>query len=545
MLKRIELVFVVFCLLQCFVGVLFAQADAESVWKWNYDATPSFREPVKLKATLTQQIPNNMNASLYFYVTDNTNDRPGNSTDSVITGGTNNGSTTREPNATNLNAMYGNTVGRTYVTFTTPAHAGDGHSNKTPETDLTSKLITKNEVNDKNNEPTKINSQNRLTGTVAIYPQQIRMHDLIYTTLTIKNETTETLLGVKSISNRNRTFFSLSTDKNISYCWSYNGALNMSMPLKMAILPNESFVSVRIFLEFPEMLTWDDGKKWYTQPEEKNAEFITQCVGTGVTCKLRISSLNGFYSSPPLLINSRSEKEMAAIKKWHSQFSNFLSETYYVDPKWNEEDKKWKKIPTVKDYQQFESQLSDGTLKNYIKFRRLLAAIPIDNTPALPPLEPTKPFQELGDYLDTLHPLERDCLIALAMYYFSNEDLQLRNDYKMQYLLIPKLPKSERQRYVASIHNEYRNILLNSPEPDNKTDQNLSSPLATITSPASVSPTSVSPSPTSEQQIDLTDSSKTQLENNSSWRFLAVVIVGILLVVVIAGIIFVRKISHK
>jgi hypothetical protein len=51
MLKRIELVFVVFCLLQCVVGVLFAQADAESVWKWNYDATPSFREPVKKSAS--------------------------------------------------------------------------------------------------------------------------------------------------------------------------------------------------------------------------------------------------------------------------------------------------------------------------------------------------------------------------------------------------------------------------------------------------------------------------------------------------------------
>ncbi|MDR2644244.1 MAG: hypothetical protein LBC74_15800, partial [Planctomycetaceae bacterium] len=102
---------------------------------------PSDTQPfnvAELKATLTQQIPGSMNASLYFYVTDNTNDRPGDSTDIVITGGTNNGTTTREPEAANFNTMYGSKVGRTYVKFNTPAHAGDDYIGVAhPESGLT------------------------------------------------------------------------------------------------------------------------------------------------------------------------------------------------------------------------------------------------------------------------------------------------------------------------------------------------------------------------------------------------------------------------
>ncbi|MDR2641426.1 MAG: hypothetical protein LBC74_01390 [Planctomycetaceae bacterium] len=47
MSKRIELVVFVFCLFYYFSIVLFAQTQSDVVWKWNHDATPSFREPVK------------------------------------------------------------------------------------------------------------------------------------------------------------------------------------------------------------------------------------------------------------------------------------------------------------------------------------------------------------------------------------------------------------------------------------------------------------------------------------------------------------------
>jgi hypothetical protein len=111
---------------------------------------PSDTQPfnvAELKATLTQQIPSDMNASLYFYVTDNTNERPGTTTDIVITGGTNNGTTVIEPAATNLNKMTGSLVGRTYVKFNSPAHAGDDYIGVAhPESGLT---VTVN--SDKNN----------------------------------------------------------------------------------------------------------------------------------------------------------------------------------------------------------------------------------------------------------------------------------------------------------------------------------------------------------------------------------------------------------
>jgi hypothetical protein len=232
------------------------------------------------------------------------------------------------------------------------------------------------------------------------------------------------------------------------------------------------------------MLTQDDDKKWYMQPEKKNSEFITLCAGMGVTCKLGISSLNGFYSSPPLLIKSRSEKEMAAIKKWHSRFNNFLSKTCRIFENGSEvQHKKWKLAPTVKDYRNFESQLSDGTLKNLVTFRRLLASLPADKLssnksrpPKLPTLEITEPYRDLGDYLDALHPCEREHRIIEATEYFAEE--YIGNDFnpnylRMLYLLIPKLPKAEHEKYLKFVNNEeYKNILLNSPEPVNATDQN-------------------------------------------------------------------------
>jgi hypothetical protein len=59
-------------------------------------------------------------------------------TDTIITSGNNNGVITREPESTNLNKMSGSLVGRTYVKFTTPAHAGDDYIGVAhPESGLT------------------------------------------------------------------------------------------------------------------------------------------------------------------------------------------------------------------------------------------------------------------------------------------------------------------------------------------------------------------------------------------------------------------------
>jgi hypothetical protein len=338
----------------------------------------------------------------------------------------------------------------------------------------------------------------------------------------------------------------------------------MAIPFKKAILPNENFVSVRIFLEFPEMLTWNDRRKWYMQPEEKNSEFITLCVGTGVTCKLGISSPNGFYLSHPLSIKSRSEKEMAAIKKWHSRFGNFLSETERVYENgtydWDEDVPPWKHVPTVKDFRNFESQLSDGTLKNLITFRRLLASIPADKLPTnksrppkLPTLEITEPYRNLGNYLDALHPIEREHRIIEAIDYFREENIGKAfnpNYLRMIYLLIPKLPKAEREKYLRNVNNkEYKNILQNSPEPVNTIDQNLPSSVLSTTSTTSSTtlPLPSSTSSVSEPQTDLTNLSTTQPNETPTptltLRLAAVVV--ILFVVLIAGIIFVRKIVYK
>jgi hypothetical protein len=343
---------------------------------------------------------------------------------------------------------------------------GDGkHSEREPEAALSSELATGKQESIESAENT---SESRLSGTVTIYPQQILAHDLIYVSLTVKNETTKPLLGIKGTFGRNGASFLLSSNDGFFYTWSRDVARNTFRDFESNILPDESFISVRLFLEFPEMLTWNSNRKW--QPEKENAEFITKCIGTGVPCKLGIGWEGGLYFSSPLLINSRPEKEMASIKKWHSQFGNFLSETRREDEigdSDSNEFRKWKKAPTIKDYQKFESQLSDGTLKNYIKFRKLLATIPNDFSRKLPTLEVTKQFKDLGDYLDTLHPLERYCLVVSAVYYFHDgNDLQYTNHQKLLYILIPKLLKSDREWYIGEVRNkEHAKILLNSPEP--------------------------------------------------------------------------------
>jgi hypothetical protein len=398
------------------------------------------------------------------------------------------------------------------------------------------------------------------TYTLEMYPPKITLHELIYVRLTLENKTNKTLEGRKSGQRDFDCFIGFVGDNQMdTYLYPFNRSWNIVIPPPIKILPNERFVPVNLFIEFPEILTL---KSYRSESEpEKNANFIKKYVDSGKKCKLSIHLYDtGQYLSDDLEINSRPAKEMAAIKKWHSQFSNFLADTHRISETNGDNrmtGKKWERMPSVKDYQDFESQLSDGTLKNFVKFRRLLAAIPEEKShpSQLPTLDITKPYRDLGDYLDTLHSFERDHLIIEAMEYFRGSiknvgDGSNPNYLKMKYLLIPKLPKSEREEYLRDVHNkEYKNILLKSPEPDKNTDQNLPSPLSITKSPMSVSTTSVSPTPptppTSEQQIDLTEPSKTQLENNSSWRFVAVVIVVILFVIVIAGIIFVRKISHK
>jgi hypothetical protein len=314
----------------------------------------------------------------------------------------------------------------------------------------------------------------QLTATLERHPNKIMLHDLIYVRLTLENKTDSILKAQRGAERDFSCFIEMLGDNNeVNYFYPFAGGMDFTIGEPQNVLPKESFVPVNIFLEFPEVLTLKDFRT--EQDTKKNTDFIKRYVDAGKKCKLRISITDtGSYDSNEIEINSRPEKEMASIKKWSSQFNNFLAyisreaETSGNNPMRNE---KWAKVPTIKDYENFESQLSDGTLKNYIKFRRLLASIPNDNGKTLPTLETTKPFRDLGDYLDTLHPLERGCLILSAMTYFaSNKDVYSNatnpNHFKMMYLLIPKLPKLEREKYVGDIKNtEYKKILLNSPEP--------------------------------------------------------------------------------
>ena len=249
------------------------------------------------------------------------------------------------------------------------------------------------------------------------------------------------------------------------YMWPFNGALDIFLGFKDIIDPNESFVAINTFLEFPEYLTLKDGRS--EQDPKIHQKFIKEYVGTGKTSKLCVGLRDtGVFDSEPLKIKSRDEKEVKAIEAWLGKFKNFLSDTSRAlekDPQ-REGQKKWTKAPTVKDYEDFEKQLSDGTLKNYIQFRRLLASIPDRMETATPTLVPDENFRKLGDYLDTLHPLERSVLINDALKYFVGSPGN--NDQKMKYLLLPKLPLSEREKRISYVVNQKdRETLLALPEP--------------------------------------------------------------------------------
>jgi hypothetical protein len=402
------------------------------------------------------------------------------------------------------------------------------------------------------------NDTGGFTYTLKLYPAKITLHEMVYVCLTLENKTNNTLKGRRNGGRDINCFIGfMGSKEGDAYFYPLRRGLNVFFPPPEEILSGVRFIPVNLCIEFPELLTLKDYMS--EQDPAMNANFIKDYVDSGKKCKLRIYLRDtGSYISNEFEITSRPAKEMAAIKKWYSRFSNFLadtsriSETSRVNQMTNE---KWKYVPTVKDYQNFESQLSDGTLKNFVKFRRLLASIPEEKSRPhqFPAFEITKPFRELGDYLDTLHPFERDCLIVSAIDYFGGSEANVSNSrnpnyLRMLYLLVPKLPKSEREKYLKDVENEeYKNILLNSPEPVNKTNQNLSSTLPTITLPSTTTlstPSSVSSPPASEQQTDLTNIQKTQPNKTSSWNFITVSVV-ILFILAIAGIIFVLKIFHK
>jgi hypothetical protein len=117
---------------------------------------------------------------------------------------------------------------------------------------------------------------------------------------------------------------------------------------------------------------------------------------------------------------------------------------------------------------------------------------------------------------------------------------QLVNDYINK---LSKIFPKEVNATVNELNEEYKNTLLNNPEPVNKTNQNLSSTLSTIT-PSTTTSSSVSSPSVSERQTDLTNPQKTQSDETSSWNFITVCVV-ILFILAIAGIIFVLKIFHK
>jgi len=252
--------------------------------------------------------------------------------------------------------------------------------------------------------------------------------------------------------------------KDDYYLWPFNGALDIMMGPKSKIEPNDSFVGINIFLEFPELITLHDSRK--EQDTEIHKKFIKEYIGTGKICHLCVWLRDaGTFYSEPIEIKSRNEKEIKAIEIWYGKFKNFLSATSRVlEQESPREFRTWIKAPTVKDYEDFEKQLSPGTLKNYIQFRRLLASIPDSNDNTTPILTPDESFRKLGYYLDTLHPLERGVLINDALKYF--EESPGNNDQKMKYLLLPKLPKSDREKWINRIRNQGdRKMLLDMPEP--------------------------------------------------------------------------------
>lgn len=306
----------------------------------------------------------------------------------------------------------------------------------------------------------------KLDGTVRVYPKEFQAYDLLYVQVELQNKNDKPMKSWKSFK---RDFGCIITlfgeSKDDCYTWPYDGAIDWGFGIKSTVEPNESFVVTNTFLEFPEYITLQGFRS--EEYPDIHKKFIEEYVGTGKTCTLRIAlEKTGTFDSEPIEIKSRDEKEMAAIEAWYSRFENYLSgvsrcyfsgrgdEIQVVSGnsvirsipkdefqvlKRNGENEiignlLWKEVPTVKDYEDFENQLSDGTLKNYIHFRKLLASIPDSKKDDTAPIA-DEPFLELKDYLDTLHPLERGVLTDEAIKYF--ERIPGGNNQKMKEIFPP------------------------------------------------------------------------------------------------------------
>lgn len=310
-----------------------------------------------------------------------------------------------------------------------------------------------------------------LDGTVSVYPNVLQEHDLLYFCVELQNKSNEPVMGHRLFEGGSFRTFLVEPDlvklMEFKNYYASRGNFRELARGQNKIEANESWVACNSVLEFPEYLaprghsrTTIGRERGEQEDKAQNSNFIRDYVGTGKKFKLGVKlwATEMLFSEPIIEAKTRDAKEMAAIKAWHAEFNNFLSDTSRVlehrsrrDPQFPHT---WKKVPTVQDYEAFEKQLSAGTLKNYIHFRKLLASIPDDTDPANPDIGsvrhvPDEHFKKLADYLDALHPIERGALTRDALWYFWEGS---NNSNTIKYVLLPKLPRSERERYFGGIN---------------------------------------------------------------------------------------------
>ena len=329
-------------------------------------------------------------------------------------------------------------------------------------------------------------SEPTLSGTVQIYPQVLQMHDILYFRVELQNKNDELLMKF-GVFHRYLGYFYENLYRRVGtsmwlcgetvddfYYWTFSTRIHWwNAPMNQKIEPNESLVAVNSGVEFPEYLTkHPDISENILSGKEINERFLANYIGTGKKCTFGVvmHTIGSFVSEDPIEIKSRSETEMAAIKAWHDEFRYFLayhSRFNEKRPTSNAPYTSWSKVPTVKDYEDFEKQLSEGTLKNYIHFCGLLASIPDETDAMTPGLVPDEHFKKLGDFLDTLHPIERRTLLWKSLCYFPGDS---KNHQAMVYLVLPKLSRAEREKSISTIgsiiDNEMdRKAILEMPEP--------------------------------------------------------------------------------
>ena len=332
---------------------------------------------------------------------------------------------------------------------------------------------------------TKAEAKALLSGTVHIYPKEFQEHDLLYVRIVLQNKTDEPVMTHGPFHRDFACWMYLVGEfMEDQYAFPYDGYMNYGLGTQTKIEPNASFVAFRDFFEFPEYITLHSSRTVQEDFLESNEKFIAHRIGTGKKCKLVVRlGLTSIYETSSYIseffeVKSRSETEMAAIEAWHAKFGNFLAytsrniENYFFKGKNSGDSIGFSKVPAIKDYEDFEKQLSPGTLKNYIHFRKLLASIPDESTPdetdVVPPsLVPDEHFKKLGDYFDTLHPIEQGALIEKLKYYFGQHGAAANHREKMMYFILPRIPKSEREGLIDLIQREeYHKTLLELPEPE-------------------------------------------------------------------------------